>query len=204
LRADWHASQRKNFAGLGAISSVLFLCSSTPTHLGAAFVADLVADREVYVREFADSYYRPISYCVYRILTEIPAAAVSSLLFSSILYFAVELHSGAPYFFFFVLCTFVNMMVAILVGFSVSSILPGDLLPTIALPCFATLQTLVAGLLVSRSTLTVVWRWLYTISYEQWLWAAMMSNQFGNVQYDEICHGHKRAPPLCSLPECID
>ena len=35
----------------------------------------------------------------------------------------------------------------------------------------------------------VIWRWLYTISYEQWLWSALMLNQFDGQAYSEYCHG---------------
>ena len=35
----------------------------------------------------------------------------------------------------------------------------------------------------------VIWRWLYTISYEQWLWSALMINQFAGHQYAQYCHG---------------
>ena len=35
----------------------------------------------------------------------------------------------------------------------------------------------------------VIWRWLYTISYEQWLWSALMVNQFEGQAYSDYCHG---------------
>ena len=35
----------------------------------------------------------------------------------------------------------------------------------------------------------VIWRWLYTISYEQWLWSALMINQFEGQAYSEYCNG---------------
>ncbi len=35
----------------------------------------------------------------------------------------------------------------------------------------------------------VIWRWLYTISYEQWLWSALMINQFDGQEYSAYCHG---------------
>lgn len=44
-------------------------------------------------------------------------------------------------------------------SFTLSSVVPGEIAPLILLPCFATLNTLVAGMLVTRSTLPVIWRW---------------------------------------------
>ena len=82
-----------------------------------------------------------------------PAAAVSALSYSAILYPSVRLTAGAPPFFFFALCTFVNLMVATLVGFTFASVLPGEVAPAVLLPCYATLNTLVAGFLITKNTI---------------------------------------------------
>jgi hypothetical protein len=108
--------------------------------------------------------------------------------------------------------------------------LPGEIAPAVLLPCYATLNTLVAGFLITQNTIpsalgvlcslhtrltnglrvlsctsrarpglraparrfssgAVIWRWLYTISYEQWLWSALMINQFDGQEYSAYCHG---------------
>ena len=35
----------------------------------------------------------------------------------------------------------------------------------------------------------VIWRWLYTVSYEQWLWSSLMINQYDGQAYSDYCHG---------------
>ena len=45
-----------------------------------------------------------------------PAVALAAMSYSAILYPSVRLTAGAPTFFFFALCTFVNLMNAMLVG----------------------------------------------------------------------------------------
>ena len=64
----------------------------------------------------ADAYYRVISYVVAKVVADIPAAIISALSYSAILYPSVGLHHGAPYFFFFALTTFVTLMVSTLIG----------------------------------------------------------------------------------------
>ena len=66
---------------------------------------------------------------------------------------SIGMRAEADAFFFFVLCTWVNMLTAMLVGFCVAACLPGDVAPMVTLPCFATLNTLVTGFLVSISTM---------------------------------------------------
>lgn len=158
-----------------------------------------------------------------------PAAALSALSYTAILYPSVGLTPGAGPFLFFALTTFVNLMIATLIGcaahacdafqsmlthrqrsFTFASVMPGEIAPAVMLPCYATLNTLVAGFLITRNTipsacalqclrihatrltrlfLAVIWRWLYTISYEQWLWSSLMINQFDGQAYSEYCNG---------------
>jgi hypothetical protein len=51
-----------------------------------------------------------------KVATDVPAAAISALSYTAILYPSVQLHAGAPSFFFFTLATFVNLMIATMVG----------------------------------------------------------------------------------------
>ena len=105
-----------DFRGIAAVNSIIFLTVTTPTFLGTVFVQDLLSEREVYTREFHDAYYRVGSYVTAKIAADIPAAILSALSYTAILYPSVGLHLGAGPFFFFALTTFVNLMIATLVG----------------------------------------------------------------------------------------
>ena len=190
LFASFFYQQRLDLPGIAALNSIIFLTVSTPTYLGSVFVQDLISEREVYTREFHDSYYRVSSYVVAKVLSDIPPAVVAALVYTGILYPAVKLRMDAEALLFFALCTFVNLMIAMLVGFTLSSVLPGEVAPMVLLPCYATLNTLVTGFLLTRATIPVIWRWLYTLSYEQWLWSALMVNQFEGQSFDRLCQGH--------------
>jgi hypothetical protein len=68
-----------------------------------------------------------VSYIVSKIVADVPAAIISALSYSAILYPSVGLHAGAPCFFFFALATFVNLMISTLVGCGTpASLLPGS------------------------------------------------------------------------------
>ena len=190
LFASFFYNQHLDLPGIAALNSIIFLTVSTPTYLGSVFVQDLISEREVYTREFHDSYYRVSSYVTAKIMSDIPPAVVAALVYTGILYPSCKLRMDAEAFLFFALCTFVNLMIAMLVGFTLSSVLPGEVAPMVLLPCYATLNTLVAGFLLTRATIPVIWRWLYTLSYEQWLWSALMVNQFKGASFDRFCAGH--------------
>lgn len=86
---------------------------------------------------------------------------------------------------FFSLCMLVNILNAALVGFSLSSIIKGEVGALIILPCFATLHTLASGLLININVLPIIWRWMYTISYEQHLLSALLVDQWRGRTTDE-------------------
>jgi hypothetical protein len=124
LFASFFYSQVMDFHGIAAVNSIIFLSVTTPTFLGTVFVQDLLSEREVYTRDFHDAYYRVSSYVVAKIAADVPAAALSALSYTAILYPSVGLHPGAGAFLFFALTTFINLMIATLVGCALR-LLPG-------------------------------------------------------------------------------
>ena len=84
-----------------------------------ARLADLALTRYLFcllAGEFHDAYYRVGSYVTAKIAADVPAAALSALSYTAILYPSVGLTPGAGPFLFFALTTFVNLMIATLVG----------------------------------------------------------------------------------------
>lgn len=199
LLASFFYGMRLDLPGLAAVDGILFLVTVTPTFMASAFVADLTLERPVYSRELADGLYRPRSYACAKALASVPGLAASALAFAGVLYPSVGLRPSPPRFLFFALVCFANLCTAMLVGYTLASALPGDVAPLVLLPSFATLHTLCTGFLISRSALPALWRWLYTISYEQWLWRALMLNQHRGAAYSAYCDGGSTADALVAL-----
>lgn len=101
----------------------------------------------------ADAYYRVFSYVVSKLIVEIPATVVSSFCWTAIVYLSVGLRDDPGAFLFFVFAVWINQCVAMVVGFTLCSVLKGDIAPAILLPVWATLHSLVAGFLVSYNTM---------------------------------------------------
>ena len=119
-----------------------------------------------------------------------PAAIAASVAFTAVLYPSVGLRPGWEHAAFFALCMLVNVLNAALVGFALSSVIAGEVGALIALPCFATLHTLASGLLINVSVLPVLWKWMYSISYEQHLLSALLLDQWSGRSADDWCRGH--------------
>lgn len=199
--ASFFYSTNLDFEGIAATTSILFLSVSTPTFMASSFVADLTLERLVYTREFNDGYYRASSYVIAKVASNLPALALSALLYACVVYPSVGLRfgSGGDGFFFFALANFVNLVVAMLSGFAVTSLLPGEVAPLVLLPSWATIHVLASGFLIPRGALPRLWRWLYTCSYEQHLWAALMINQFAGQSYAQYCRGGTTIAALSRL-----
>jgi len=93
-------------------------------------------------------------------------------------------HDG---FAFFVLACTVNFSVATLLGFSIAASIRGEVGPAVFLPVFTTLHMLVGGFWIRKATMHAAWTWLYWISFIQWTWAALMSNEYRGAAFYDHC-----------------
>ncbi|KAK3240482.1 hypothetical protein CYMTET_49679 [Cymbomonas tetramitiformis] len=145
--------------------------------------------------------HRASSYVMTRVLTEIPATAVASFLFSGILYHLVGLTATREAFLFFVFLFFLNLLIASMLGMALGALLPGEATPSVILPLYTTLNMLCAGFFVRKDTIKAMWEWMYYISYMQWGFSASMLNQFQDQSYTAYCEEGAVLPALPGLPE---
>ena len=104
---------------------ILFIAVILPCFMAQVFVEEMRVT-EVYTREFNDAYYRAGTYVAARILTEIPYLFLSGGAFAAVLYWCIGLNDDLERFG-FVLATFVNFAIAMLVGFTIASGIAGVL-----------------------------------------------------------------------------
>jgi hypothetical protein len=46
---------------------------------------------------------------------------------------------------------------------------------------------LVGGFFIRAKTIHVMWKWLYTVSFIQWVWSALMVNEYQRKQFFDHC-----------------
>jgi ATP-binding cassette subfamily G (WHITE) protein 1/ATP-binding cassette subfamily G (WHITE) protein 2 len=167
----------------GKSNAIVFWTVTSPMFIGAIYVADFAEERPLYTRELADCLYRPASLVAYKLLTELCPLLISSGAYAAIVYPALGMRPGGAAFGFFALALLANQLICVTLCFALAAALPGAEMPLAVLPCYAMLNTLAAGYWVPAALITPIWRWLYSISFNQWLFSALMLNQYANMRF---------------------
>ena len=114
-------------SGVINTNGILFIMIILPMFMAQGFVDILKTEREVYTKEiFHYSYYRSLSYVTAKIFVEIPACAINAILYTSIIFYSIGLQGN---FWFVVFANFVNMIVCMLIGYTIAAIVPGEIGP---------------------------------------------------------------------------
>ena len=170
----------KNFWGSFATAGMLFVTVALAGFLAIAPLEDFKGEWPLVVRQRQDAYYRCSSYVMEKILQEVPYSLLGALGFGLITYFVIGLKLTPYAFFFYVLVSFTGNMVSTTIAFSVAANIHIDFLPQAICTVWNTLNILVSGFFLPKCQIPVWWIWLYWISYQQWIWSALMLNQFGD------------------------
>ena len=179
--------QKMSFAGVSNITALLFISIVIAGFNSITQVEDLKGDREVFLRESRDGYYRAGTYALSKLVQEGPGCLAGALIFAALIFYPVGLQGGGMEFFFFALVFYVTNQCAMVIAFTIGAFCPGESLPSVVVPFVSTINSLVAGFLVLKQSMPSFMRWLYYISYYQWSWGALMVNQFKGGTYEEHC-----------------
>ncbi len=93
-------SAEKTPTGILNTNGIMFIACILPSFMAQVHVEEVKFEREVYTREFHESYYRPGNYVASKIIAEMPMTILASLSFSAVLYWCVGLNPTAIAFFF--------------------------------------------------------------------------------------------------------
>ena len=174
-------------SGILNLNGIAFIACILPSFMAQVHTEEVKMEREVYTREFHDSFYRPGNYVASKIIAELPMTMLASIAFSAILYWCVGFNPSFSAFCFFVLTSFINFTIAQLIGCTISAAIPGEIGPASLLPIIATLNMLVGGFFIRAKTIHDMWKWLYTVSFIQWVWSALMVNEYQGRQFFDHC-----------------
>ena len=186
-------SQGKTPQGLIIVIAILFITVFIGAAITIIYIPSLIIDKPVFIRESNDGCYRAMSYSTANFLIEAASMAISSILFTSILYFCIPgLQRTAEAFFCFMLFHYVFSLTACTITLSMAAPLPSIELAAGAVAVYALFNVSIMGFL---SQVPVWWAWACFISYMRWGFAAFMINQFQGQPYD-LCSGVPDPMPL--------
>ena len=189
LLSSFFYGQDRRLVGIFNSVGILFIAVILPCFMAQVFVEEMKFDREVYTREFNDAYYRAGTYVAHRVLVEMPAVVAAAAAFCGVLYWSVGFDDDVKTFGFFFTACVVNFSTAMLIGFSIAAAIRGEVGPAVVLPVFTTLNMLVGGFFIRRVSIHALWIWLYWISFIQWTWSALMTNEFQGREFYDHCGG---------------
>ncbi len=160
----------KNYYGAFTTNGLLFVTVALAGFLGIAPMEDFKGEWPLVLRQRQDAYYRCSSYCLEKIIQEIPYGLLGAIGFALITYFAIGLKMTPYAFFFYTLVSFVVNMVSTATAFGIAANCQIDFLPQALMNIWSTLNVLVTGMFLPKCQIPNWWIWLYWISPQQWAW----------------------------------
>jgi ABC-type multidrug transport system ATPase subunit len=142
IGADLVAENVVNVAGM------LLMWVILPAFGAASYIPAIVLERPLFVRERNDGLYRVITYLCAKTIEELGIAFAASLIFSNVVFWAVNFHGGYVIFWLLYLCT---LATGIMVAYFVAAVSPNIDVANAALPAYITTLIFFSGLLIRWS-----------------------------------------------------
>lgn len=106
----------------------------------ASYVPALVLEKPLFVRERSDGLYRPITYLLSKFFDEIFITIFASLIFSAVVFFAVDLTGS---FLVFWLTYFLTLSIGIAMAYFIATLSPNMDVANAALPAYTVRRSLI-------------------------------------------------------------
>jgi ABC-type multidrug transport system permease subunit len=176
--------------------TAIFFGGAFLSFMAVAYIPAYIEGQATFFKERANGLYGPTSFLIANFLIGLPYLALISVLFSVIAYWLVNLWPTARGFWVFVSFLFLDLLAAESLVVLVSSIVP-NFVVSLALVAFANgLWMCVNGFLVPETILNAFWRsWVTKIDYQNWVFRAMMWNEFHQQEFTCASTGVCAFPP---------
>jgi ABC-type multidrug transport system ATPase subunit len=178
----WGIGKDTDIQSLQSTASCLYFFIAMCGYGAAAFVPSLTLERALFYRERNDGCYAAWTYYVAKFIEEAVLCVLTSLLFSLIVFFALELQGS---FFIFAITYFITAMIGIVLAYAVAALAPTMEAANALLPTYVTLCMYFGGLFIVFDKIPVGWKWFSYTSFLRYSWAAMMLNQFDGTDGGE-------------------
>jgi len=165
--------------------SLMFFCMLFAILGSISSISLLISDRNVYYRERAAGYYRPVAYFLASVIVEIPFAFVSMMIFVLLMYFMVDFNygdGGSRFGFFIVTYFMVNILAISFCQFVAASSPSAEVANGVA-PIGMTAMALFSGFLLPKNSIPDPWIWMYYLSFIRYPLAALTINEVSDLDF---------------------
>ena len=170
-----------SISGIQSLFGLLYIITTLEQYIFLLILVERYStDSKIFDRELQDDMYHPSAYFVANIIAALPQLTLQPILYAIPPYFGCGVRQGTQYFFVFV-C--INIMLTYvtngLAWFCVSLQRPFSVASLIANMNY-TFLSLTAGFLLNVNTLPIYVSWVQKISFLNYSYQIIMSNEFAN------------------------
>eukprot|EP01134_Creolimax_fragrantissima_P004255 CFRG4255T1 len=172
-----------------------------------SLVGPTVERRNYTSREINAGSYSITSYFVATVTFEFPWNVVKCLLWSCILYFAVDLRAEAGPFFFYVVSCFFICETGLNLALTFSFLCPTADVASMALVTLPMVFLMFSGFFIKKPDIPDYWIWAYYISFINYSFAALIQNEFeDNYSYcaETVYTGTPQNYTFCGTTQLVD
>ena len=168
---------REDVQSVGSTAAVLFMVVALNGFGAASYVPTLSLERALFYREMADGLYRSYIYLAYNLIEEVIISSVTSILYTLIVWWAIDLQGSLGIFF---IIYFLSSFVGIAAAYTSAAVSPTLEVANALLPTYMIINLFFAGFLIPLDTIPRGWRWYSNIDPMRFGWEALMINNFQN------------------------
>ena len=176
--------------------SVAFLCFMSVAALPAFLV-----EREIFIRERRNAYYRVLPFSLSHSLVGIPFIYLIAFSFSAISYFMMNLHETAEAYFYFTIVLGLSLMCAEGMVTSISAVTPSFIVGIAIGAAMFGFYMLVCGFFLRKTNIPDYWIWMYYIVFHRYAFEGFMVNQFESETYQCTMSPQFANNCSCFLPD---
>ncbi|XP_054460635.1 broad substrate specificity ATP-binding cassette transporter ABCG2d [Anoplopoma fimbria] len=170
-------------SGMQNRMGVLFFISVNQCFSTISAAELFIVERKLFVHEYISGYYRVSVYFLSKILSNITLRTITSVIFSSIVYFMIGLKStAAPFLIFMLTVTLVNYT-ATAMTFAISADQSVVALANIYMTITFIFMMIFSGLLVNLPSMKDWLAWLRYFSIPRYSFAALQINEFVGLTF---------------------
>eukprot|EP00127_Corallochytrium_limacisporum_P007190 Clim_evm63s243 gene=Clim_evmTU63s243 len=152
------------------------------------FLNNLIEERKVFVRERNAATYQVFPYYMAQVCSEIPFTILQVILWTIIVYFSVDLRSGAEFFFTYMLITYLLGECGLAMVQTFSALADDFTEANFQILPVLMISFIFAGFYIRAPEIPDYWIWAYYISYIGYGLNALGINQFDdNFSYTQDC-----------------
>jgi len=175
LALYWGIADEPNPQAIQSSASFLMYVVILCGYGAQAFTPTLFLDRPLFYHELSDGCYSPLVYYLSKLTEEAVLCVFTSLLFSAIVFFGVQLQGS---FWVFATIYYLTSMVGICLAYAVAAISPTMEACNALYPIAVTSWMYFGGLFITFDKIPAYLTWLSWTSFFRFSWGALMHNQF--------------------------